>query len=474
MAQRKREMEILRYDDPAGDGWDSWGSGYVRVSTDAQAEEGYSIDAQIDSITHQAALLNIRRLKLYVDGGFSGSNIDRPAVQRLIRDTKAKRITHVIVYKLDRLSRSQKDTLFLIEDVFNMYGVDFNSIMERLDTGTAMGRLMIGILSAFAQLERENIRERTRMGMLERVKEGKWMGGGRTPFGYDYDAEQGILVPNKDADTVRMIYKLYLEGYALYRIASMVGLKYERLARQILGRRSNCGYIVYNDVEYKGRHEAIIDEDTYERAMQMQRERGLRHIHPASSHLLTGLLRCGQCGARMRYQKWGKTGVKLVCYSQQNTHPNLIRDRNCAQEKVWAHQIEEAVLHALFSLALNREEGSAHKAVEKSVLDILDGQMEAAAKRLRNLYSLYANDRNEILLETIEGVKKEMRGIESQIRAEQERNTLSRRRAELRDQIVDIESAWPVLSEQEQKALIREVIGEITIEGQEVHIRFTI
>ena len=172
---------------------------YIRVSTDFQAEEGYSIDAQKEQLTAYCVSKSIKNYEYYIDGGWSGSNIERPEIQRLIKDVKEDKISHVIVYKLDRLSRSQKDTLYLIEDVFNPHGVDFVSLNESMDTSTPMGRLMLGILSAFAQLERENIRLRTRMGMKERVKAGLWMGGGRVPFGYDYDKEKGILVPNKDA-----------------------------------------------------------------------------------------------------------------------------------------------------------------------------------------------------------------------------------------------------------------------------------
>ena len=96
----------------------------------------------------------------------------------------------MVVYKLDRLSRSQKDTLFLLEELFIPNNVEFYSMNENFDTSTPYGKAMIGILSVFAQLERENIRERTRMGMYERVKSGLWMGGGAIPFGYDYDAKE--------------------------------------------------------------------------------------------------------------------------------------------------------------------------------------------------------------------------------------------------------------------------------------------
>mgnify|MGYP000115545440 CR=1 FL=1 len=138
---------------------------YLRVSTEAQADEGYSLAAQAEKLEAYCRMKGIDRFTQYVDGGFSGSNLSRPAVTQLIRCGEVER---VVVYKLDRLSRSQKDTLYLIEDVFAPHGVDFVSINENIDTGTPYGRAMIGILSAFAQLERENIFLRTRMGMVER------------------------------------------------------------------------------------------------------------------------------------------------------------------------------------------------------------------------------------------------------------------------------------------------------------------
>lgn len=166
---------------------------YIRVSTEFQAEEGYSIDAQKEQLSAYCISKGIKNYAFYIDGGWSGSNIDRPEMQKLIKDIKEDKISHVIVYKLDRLSRSQKDTLYLIEDVFNPHGVDFVSLNESMDTSTPMGRLMLGILSAFAQLERENIRLRTRMGMRERVKSGLWMGGGRIHLDMIMIKKKGFL-----------------------------------------------------------------------------------------------------------------------------------------------------------------------------------------------------------------------------------------------------------------------------------------
>ena len=217
---------------------------YLRVSTEAQADEGYSLAAQAEKLEAYCRMKGIDRFTQYVDGGFSGSNLSRPAVTQLIDCIRRGEVERVVVYKLDRLSRSQKDTLYLIEDVFAPHGVDFVSINENIDTGTPYGRAMIGILSAFAQLERENIFLRTRMGMVERVRQGYWPGGGKIPFGYDYDAAKGILVPNRDADTVREIYARYLAGESAGSIARALGLRYEHLVRQILDRESNTGVIL--------------------------------------------------------------------------------------------------------------------------------------------------------------------------------------------------------------------------------------
>src|SRR5699024_6688507 len=199
---------------------------YVRVSTKEQLE-GYSIESQKERLLAYAKSKDYTVVKTYVDGGYSGSNTDRPAMQEMINNIK--NVDAVVVFKLDRLSRSQKDTLYLIEDVFLPNGVDFISLNESIDTSTPYGRAMIGILSAFAQLERENIYLRTRMGMVERVRQGYWMGGGGVPFGYDYDQTAGILVPNADAPRVRQMYDLYLKGWSAQRIADRMGLKYDKL-----------------------------------------------------------------------------------------------------------------------------------------------------------------------------------------------------------------------------------------------------
>lgn len=438
---------------------------YIRVSTEAQAEEGYSIEAQEKILRAEctAKEYDENRIKTYIDAGATGSNIDRPALQNLIRDARDGKIASVIVYKLDRLSRSQKDTLYLIEDVFLPNGIDFVSVNERLDTGSPYGKAMIGILSAFAQLERENIFLRTRMGMKERVRSGLWPGGGRVPFGYDYDSQSGILIPNSDAETVKRLYELYLQGFSLPYIARVLGLKYERLARQILLRKSNTGVIVYNGEEFPGRHEAIIDADTYEKAMEEFRRRS-RRGNRGGTHLLTGLIFCGFCGARLRYQKWNKAGdCKIVCYSRDKSKPYLVRDENCPFEPLWADDIEEYVLTDVRSIPLKDPDPAGGSEHGSSVIEDLKKRESKITQKLKRLYSLYAESDDDILLETIQENNSELSEIRSMILREEESGAVSERRQELKKEISEVNDLWEFMTIGEKQAFLKKIINRITI-----------
>lgn len=443
---------------------------YVRVSTDAQREEGYSIDAQKEMLEAFSRSKRIENFEFFVDGGFSGSNLDRPEMQRLILEAGQKKIERVIVYKLDRLSRSQRDTLYLIEDVFNPNGVDFVSMNESMDTATPLGRLMLGILSAFAQLERENIKERTKMGMTERVKAGYWPGGGRVPFGYDYDSEKGVLVPNADAETVRMIYRLYLEGCPMYKIARLTGLKYERLAVQILKRKSNAGYIVYNGEEYKGRHEAIINEQVYNEAMAAMAERSSKRLTD-SEYLLSGIVYCGICGAKMRYQKWGNKGAKLCCYSQEKNKPYLVKDENCTNEKIWAHEVEEAVVTDLLALSYKIEKNELPPTDVTAGLKAKKAQCE---KRLKRLYKLYAEAEDEVLNASIDEVKRELKNATDALLNEESKKTKERANEHKRRKLETLSDTWELMTKKEQRNVVRSLVDKVILTPNEVKIEYLI
>lgn len=437
---------------------------YVRVSTEGQAEEGYSIEAQRKMLEGWCISKGYKLWEFYVDGGYSGSNIDRPALTAMIRDIEDGKVSHVAVYRLDRLSRSQKDTLYLIEDVLNKNGVDFVSLSENMDTSTPIGRAMLGIISAFAQLERENIKIRTRMGMTERVKSGLWMGGGKVPFGYDYDPIKGVLVPNDDAETVRRIYDMFLSGYSPNSIARELGLKYERLVVQILKRKTNIGVIQYKGEEYDGGHEAIVTKDTYERAMA-EFEKRKRGVSDSSPHLLSGLIFCGECGARMRYQKWGKKGYRIVCYSKQTSKPYLVHDPNCKSEGIWADEVEEAVLRDIFSMSLEKNEEKHEKEKKRTP------ETKRLEKKLTRLYELWSEGDNA-LLKVIEDTKKKLQKAKDEEKALEERQKRKSKRAEYTEKISGVADLWSSLEIREKRALIRGVIERIVIGSGKINIYY--
>lgn len=448
---------------------------YIRVSTDFQAEEGYSIDAQKEQLSAYCISKGIKNYAFYIDGGWSGSNIDRPEMQKLIKDIKEDKISHVIVYKLDRLSRSQKDTLYLIEDVFNPHGVDFVSLNESMDTSTPMGRLMLGILSAFAQLERENIRLRTRMGMRERVKSGLWMGGGRIPFGYDYDKEKGILVPNKDAEKVRQVYKLYIEGKSPQDIANLLGLKYDKLAIQILTRKSNYGIIEYNGEEYQGKHEPIISKETYDIAMKCMLDRS-RVRSNTSEYLLTGLMYCGKCGAKMRYQKWGKHGSKIVCYSQQSSKPYLVKDPNCDQDKIWSDEVDDVVIKAILQFADNYQSSKTESLVPEDTTSLLYKQQKELNSKLKKLYNIYAgtNDDDDSLISTINDLKKQLKVVNDRIKLDTQNSIIYTRRKERAQILSTVNELWETMDFKQKKNVVRKLVNKVEITGKNIHIDFSI
>lgn len=433
---------------------------YIRVSTDAQREEGYSIEAQLQMLVAYCVSREIQYYESYIDGGFSGSNIERPRLSVLIDDIKNDRISHVIVYKLDRLSRSQKDTLYLIEDVLIPHGVSFVSLNENMDTSTPIGRAMLGIMSAFAQLERETIRERTRMGMKERIKSGLWRGGGKIPYGYDYDSENGVLVPNEDAENVRLMYKLYLEGWSMMAIAKYVGLKYERLAEQILKRRTNCGYITYNGEEYKGKHEPIVSEEVFNKAQKMMNERSKAPY--GSKSLLSGMIYCGVCGSKMRYQKWGKSGYKIYCYSQDKGKPHLSKGLMCNNKKIWADELENAVLADLFKLS-ERDIEDDGKVSSASVSVLLEKQIEKLKRKLKNLYNLYGDTADSTLITTINETKTEI--DEAEIRLDDiikgilEKNE----RKDAINRLNTVRDAWNYMTLKEKQNVLHGIIDRIVI-----------
>ena len=439
---------------------------YCRVSTDAQVE-GYSIDAQKKLLEAYCISKEITDYEFYIDGGFSGSNLERPAIKRLMDDVKAQRIKYVIVYKLDRISRSQKDTLYLIEEIFNPNSIGFISVRENFDTTTPFGKAMIGILSVFAQLERETIYERTRMGMLERVKSGLWMGGGIKPLGYDYDRNTGSLVPKpKQFKMLYMAGKLYLEGLAPDTVSEILGLSGGSVVLKILKSPVNAGFIPYKGELYQGKHPPIFPMDMYNEIQIAIKNRGKNNLKK-SNHLLSGLVYCGHCGAKFRYQKWGKERVIMYCYSQQKSRPALIRNPNCPNHRAESVDVENYVMDELFKLSL--DDNYFDKRMTSNIHDevkIAQERKKEIEKQIQNLLSVLAEG---IITEEIKSKIKELEDEKKRIVKQIElRSKKEINMKNFKEKIYNLHEVWNDLSFSEKRSILVALIDKIIIKDNEI------
>lgn len=175
---------------------------YIRVSTEDQAKEGYSLEVQREYLESFAKREGLEIFKIYQDDGISGYSTERPALKELLKDAKEKKFDLVLVYKIDRFSRNLKDLLNLVDELSSS-GVSFKSAMEPFDTTTSAGKLMFQQLGSFAEFERNRIAERVFPGMVKGVQRGNWQGARYAPYGYKYSKEKKlmyILRPNHKTD----------------------------------------------------------------------------------------------------------------------------------------------------------------------------------------------------------------------------------------------------------------------------------
>ncbi|OFI49562.1 integrase [Floricoccus tropicus] len=349
---------------------------YVRVSTLEQAEHGYSINEQIEKLKKYCEIRDWHLYDTYIDPGFSGSNIERPSIKRLISDCEEKKFDTVLVYKLDRLSRSQKDTLYLIEDVFSKNNVDFVSLNENFDTSTSFGKAMIGILSVFAQLEREQIKERMQLGRLGRVRSGKAASWAVPPFGYTYNRKTGQLEINSvQSKIVEDIFSMYQSGISISKIADKLNIdghiakkrKWSRTSiKNILLNSTYCGIVEYKGNIFEGKHDPIITKESFERTKeeleirQPKRLEALNVTKPfQTKYMLSGLVFCGYCHAPMDtlLGHVRKDGTQLRKYQCKNRFPkktttNKIYNegKKCDSGYYFMEQLETTVINELLKL----------------------------------------------------------------------------------------------------------------------------
>lgn len=439
---------------------------YLRVSTESQTEK-YGLDVQKQKILDYCKKNGVIIDKWYVDGGYSGSKLDRPEIQKLLDDAESGLIDTVYIYKLDRLSRDTADTLELMYRILPKFGVKVVSMTEEIRTENPMDKVMLTMNAAMNQYEREVIRMRMSAGMVERVKKGLWMGGGRVPWGYYYDRNDGILhIDEEQAEQVRSAYKLYLDGYSCDRISHILGFKGEKIVSNILKRKSNMGLIEYKGNTYKGLHEPIIDEDTFYKVQRMMAKRST-NSHIANDHLLTGLCYCGICGSRMRYHKWDGNH-RLICYSRIKGKEYMRKADKCSNSMPVAKNIEVEVEECFKLFAINIEESSKNT-VDKVVY--LEKAIKAANAKIKKMYETYFDRQSDNLFEMISEEENQLKDLKNELEAEKnsEKNRFS---VDKINQIKRIADVWESIDGKEKNKILKECVEKVVLTNGDVEIFF--
>ena len=351
---------------------------YTRKSTEEGLDSDFNtLDAQRESA--EAYIVSQRHEgwvalpQKYDDGGFTGANMDRPALKHLLDDVRAGLVDCVVVYKVDRLTRSLLDFAKIME-VLDKHGATFVSVTQQFNTTASLGRLTLNILLSFAQFEREMIAERTRDKMSAARRKGKWVGGNPV-LGYDVHPDGGALVVNaEEATRVRAIFGMYLEHGSLLPVVSELNRRGWTLKRwttrdsKVVGgkpfTRSRLHLLLTNVIYtgqvrhrgeiFPGEHDAIVDRETWEKVHAQLKAnapgstRNLRNKHGA---LLKGTVRCATCNVGMVHTYTQKDARLYRYYVCVKAHQRGWAQ--CSTRSVSAPELEQAVVDQIRGIGRN-------------------------------------------------------------------------------------------------------------------------
>lgn len=472
---------------------------YVRVSTQEQAKEGYSIGEQTERLKAYCVAMNWTVVRVYTDPGFSGSNVNRPELQAMIRDVRSGFLQKIVVYKLDRLSRSQKDTLFLIEDVFLANKVDFVSMSENFDTSTPFGKAMIGILSVFAQLEREQIRERMSLGKEGRAKEGKWHGGANDPIGYDYI--DGLLRVNEfEKMQLVELFDLFCNGKPLEEIVRLFDSKgythkhgkwNSTTMRRCLANALYIGRINHFETSFPGIHEPIIEQDIFNAAQYLltvrKRDYESKRIRKTGTgSYLGGLLRCAHCNALYAHsvtKRKTKDGVLSYryygCYSRNRRNAKMVRDPNCNNKNWKADELEQIIFDQIRGLLLEPPSPEELSAVSKGngieeKINAITQEIKSKESQVSRLIDLFSTGRFSLdqVVEKTEPIQKQIAALQDQLDALKEDQQIGITRDEAFEFIRNFGEILDSGDFYEIRFLLERLIDHIEIDGDDITIHW--
>ena len=393
--------------------------GYCRVSSDEQAAHGISIDAQRDILNGYAAMSQ-QEIKIYEDAGFSGKNTDRPALQRLLSSIGPE-VSAVVVWKLDRLSRSLRDTLTMIEDIFTPAGVTLVSVTESIDTSTPSGRMMLNLLASFAQLEREQDSDRVVMAHKHLARDCKYLGG-HIPLGYMVDDDKYYQLHPQLAPVVRRVFDMYLsrEGYT-----PMLDYLNSPSVFPLTGKhkpftKQDLYFLLQNEI-YSGtyirrigadkRHKvtapetiripggvpAIISPEEWQQVCEIRRYNATASAAYRATNVypLSGLVRCAVCGRTMSVRHGGKTRSGEVeryykCPSGCVVAPRVDAVENAAYTAIQYFLSDDEVIRRACEVANTFNDTS--RAEDLDIVPRLDARLLQIAKDNARLIAYIKNN----------------------------------------------------------------------------------
>lgn len=486
---------------------------YTRKSTEEGLDQDFnSLDAQresaeafIESQKHEGWTCLPDR---YDDGGFTGANVERPGLRRLLEDVEAGKVDCVVCYKVDRLSRSLLDFAGLLQ-TFEQHGVSFVAVTQRIDTSTSMGRLILNVLLSFAQFEREIISERTRDKIAATRRKGKWSGG-RPVLGYDLDRERRRLVVNEEeAERVRAIFALYLEHEALLPVVrelekrEWAGKRWVNLAgaesggelftktslHRLLTNVVYLGKVRYREEIHEGEHPAIVDPAVWQNVQTVLQRNARLGGAPLGKHgaILKGLLRCASCDCSMSPSCTTKKKTKQYRYYVCSNAQKRGWDK-CPSKSVPAHEIEKFVIDQIRGIgedpALLEETLSQARQQDQEQVTSLETEQRKLGrdllswqKEIHQLSGQLGGDGSDVVIARLADLQERIRLVENRVR--RIRDQIHRMRHQMldEDEAVNVmrvfDPLWESLIPGEQAEILHLLIEQVNYDGEQGKISIT-
>lgn len=486
---------------------------YTRKSTDEGLDQEFnSLDAQRESAEAYIASQQHEGWDClpdqYDDGGFTGGNMERPAVQRLLADIEAGKINCVVVYKVDRLSRSLLDFARMLE-TFEQHNVSFVSVTQQFNTATSMGRLILNVLLSFAQFEREMISERTRDKIAATRRKGKWSGG-MPLLGYDV-VDTKLLINEDEAIRVRATFELYLEHESLVATAGELdrrgwttkewttrkgnvrgGRPFDKTSlHKLLTNVTYLGKVKYKDEIHEGEHKAIIGQELFDQVravLQRNGRSGGRYVRNRFGALLKGLLYCSPCGCSMAPTHTTKGNRRYRYYVCMNAQKRGWH--NCPSKSIPAPEIERFVVDQIRCIGQDKgliaetlAEAKSQDGKKVSELQAEQDSLQRALKRhdteIRKLVCQLPHD-----TETENPATARLADLQDRIQVAERRTTEIREEAvalnrgmvdekELASALAAFDPAWEALAPREQARILHLLIERINYDSENESISIT-